>query len=170
MRSTVPMSRAAIAGVLLVGLVAMSGCSWLRKDNSLYTAQTRPLEVPPDLVMAGEGATGEAPVGSVTASQTVSTPKSDSSASAGFNMAEGRDAAFDRIDKALSAIDGVAIVNRAKTLGVFDLTYQDANFLVRVNTAAGGSTVSTLNPRATPASEASADQLLETLKAAVGGQ
>lgn len=168
MRSTVPMSRAAIAGVLLVGLVAMSGCSWMRKDNSLYTAQTRPLEVPPDLVLAGESATGEAPAGPVTASATVGAARSG--ASAGFNMTEDRDAAFDRIDKALAAIDGVTVSSRAKTLGAFDITYQDANFLVRVNTTAGGSTVSALNPRATPASDASAEQLLAALKAAVGGQ
>ncbi len=168
MRSTVPMSRAAIAGVLLVGLVAMSGCSWMRKDNSLYTAQTRPLEVPPDLVLAGDSATGAAPAGPVTASETVSSARSASSA--GFSMSEDRDTAFERIDKALAAVGGVTIENRAKTLGVFDLSYQGANFLVRVNSAAAGSTVSTLNPRATPASEASAAQLLAALKTAVGGQ
>lgn len=168
MRSTVPMSRAAIAGVLLVGLVAMSGCSWLRKDNSLYTADTRPLEVPPDLEAAGAAAAVDAPAGPVTASGTVAAASAASTT--GFTMTEGRDEAYARIDSALTGMDGVTVVSRAKLLGAFDVNYQETNFLIRVSASQGGAYVSAVDPRGMPAGGEAAGQLVTALKAAVGGQ
>lgn len=170
MRSTIPMSRAAIAGVLLVSLVAMSGCSWLRKDNSLYTADSRPLEVPPDLEVKGASAAADAPAGPVTASGTVDAARAGSNANTGFKMAEGSDGAYARIDAALSGIEGVTIVNRAKVLGAFDVNYRDANFLIRVTDSEGGSYVSAVDPRGTPANDEAAVQLVTALKSAIGGQ
>ena len=167
MRYTVPMSRAAIAGVLMVGLVAMSGCSWLRKDNTLYTAQTRPLEVPPDLAVAGADAAVDAPAGPVTASGTVAARKG---ASAGFKMTGDRDDAYTRVDGILSGLEGVTIASRAKLLGAFDVNYQNANFLIRVSESEGGAYVSAVDPRGMPANDAAAVTLLAQLKTAVGGQ
>ena len=169
MRSTVPMSRAAIAGVLLVGLVAMSGCSWLRKDNTLYTADTRPLEVPPDLEVAGAAAAVDAPAGPVTASGTVAAAASAGS-TAGFTMTEGRDEAYERVDGVLTGMDGVTVVSRAKLLGAFDVNYQETNFLIRVSASQGGAYVSAVDPRGVPAGGEAAIQLVAALKAAVGGQ
>lgn len=166
MRSTVPMSRAAIAGVLLVGLVATSGCSWFRKDNNLYTAQTRPLEVPPDLAVVA--ATADAPTGPVTASGTVAAARGGSGT--GFKMTGDRDDAYARVDGVLSGMDGVAIVSRAKLLGAFDVTYQDTNFLVRVSESEGGVYVGAVDPRGVPANSEAAVKLVAALKAAVGGQ
>ncbi len=169
MRSTVPMSRVAIAGVLLVGLVAMSGCSWLRKDNALYTSQTRPLEVPPDLPAVGATATAAtAPAGPVTASGTVASARAG--ANTGFKMTESRDDAYTRLDGVLSGLEGVTIANRAKLLGAFDVNFQETNFLIRVSASEGGAYVSAVDPRGMPADGAAAVQLVAALKAAVGGQ
>ncbi len=168
MRSTAPISRAAIAGVLMVGLVAMSGCSWLRKDNSLYTADTRPLEVPPDLAMAGVSAATDSPAGPVTASGTVASAGVGSSA--GFKMTEAKDDAYARIDGALAGIDGVTIASRAKLLGAFDVNYRDANFLIRVSASGGGAYVSAVDPRGMPATGDAEVQLVAALKAAVSGK
>ena len=167
MRSTaVPMSRAAIAGVLMVGLVAMSGCAWLRKDNSLYTATTRSLEVPPDLAAVTTKA--DAPAGPVTASGTVAAARGVSST--GFNMSGDPDDAYARVDSVLSGLSGVTILSRAKLLGAFDVTYQETNFLVRVSESEGGVYVSAVDPRGVPANSEAAVKLLAALKVAVGGQ
>lgn len=168
MRSTVPMSRAAIAGVLLIGLVAMSGCSWLRKDDKLYTTDTRPLEVPPDFEVAGAAAAIDAPAGPVTASGTVAAARAGTGT--GFTMTEGRDDAYTRVDAALTGIEGVTVASRAKLLGAFDVNYHDANFLIRVSASEGGAYVSAVDPRGMPAGGEAAVQLVAALKAAVGGQ
>ncbi|KGM51871.1 hypothetical protein N792_09580 [Lysobacter concretionis Ko07 = DSM 16239] len=175
MRSTVPLSRAAIAGALVVGLVAVSGCSWLRKDDALYTAQTRPLEVPPDLdlprttsAMASPAGT---PAGTVTASGTVAAAQAAPVAgtSTGFVVAGSRDEVFEKVDAALTAVDGLTIASRAKLLGAFDVNYLDSNFLVRVSETEAGAYVSAVDPRGMPATGEAPVQLVAALKTALGG-
>jgi uncharacterized lipoprotein len=175
MRSTVPLSRAAIAGALVVGLVAVSGCSWLRKDDALYTAQTRPLEVPPDLDLprttSAMAIPAGTPAGTVTASGTVAAAQAAPVAgtSTGFVVAGSRDEVFEKVDAALTAVDGLTIASRAKLLGAFDVNYLDSNFLVRVSETEAGAYVSAVDPRGMPATGEAPVQLVAALKTALGG-
>lgn len=195
MRSTVSMSRAAVAGALLVGLAATSGCSWFHKSNDLYTQQTRPLEVPPDLDLPRAASAMEMPAGPVTASGTVAAAPQPpvqgedgqaapvvagaaeapaapaaTGSSSGFVIAGSRDDAFAKVDTALAAIDGVTIASRAKLLGAFDVNYRDSNFLVRVSETEAGAYISTVDPRGMPATGEAPVELLAALKSALGGR
>lgn len=187
MRSNVPLPRAVVAGVLVV---AVSGCGWFGGTDELYSEapQNRPLEVPPDLDLPRTGAA--APTGSVTASGTVAaaagsatvpaagtdvsqvpavTPAPATPAAAsGFNVPGTREQVFARVDTALAAIEGVSVASRAELLGVFDVNYQQANFLVRVSEVEAGAYVSAVDPRGMPATDAAAVQLIAQLQAALG--
>jgi uncharacterized lipoprotein len=160
-----PLSRA-ITGVLLVGLVAASGCSWFRKGDALYTHDpaNRPLEVPPPLELPGAGATTAS--GMAASSQPAA---SAPAAAGGFVIAGPRDAAFERVGEALAAIPGVTVASRAQLLGAFDLGYEGSNFLVRVSEAGEGVAVSVVDPRGLPASGEAPAKLMAQLKAALGG-
>lgn len=178
MRTTISMSRAAIAGLIAVGLLGASGCSWFRKGDKLYAknAESRPLEVPPDLDMPRtEGAMGM-PAGSVTASgQAIAPPAAAGSAMTGaaagigFTTPGTRDAVFNKVGEALAAIDGVNVASRAQLLGAFDVNYGGSNFLVRVSAAEAGAYVSAVDPRGMPASGEPPAKLIAALKAAIGG-
>ncbi|MGY1425040.1 hypothetical protein [Lysobacter sp. A289] len=182
MRSTISLSQAAVAGILLVGLAAGSGCSWFSKTDELYAQQTRPLEVPPDLDLPRTGAALEMPAGSATASETVAAaaaspgsaataaPAQMGSAGAGFVVPGSRDEVFAQVDAALAEVDGVTVASRAKLLGAFDVNYRDSNFLVRVSETEAGAYVSAVDPRGMPAVDEAPVALITALKAALGGQ
>ncbi len=174
MRASVSMSRAAVAGLIVVGLLGASGCSWFRKGDALYakSPESRPLEVPPDLDLPRtEGAMGM-PAGSVTASgQATAPPVAGSSTStSGFNVAGSREDVFNKVGEALAAIDGVEIASRAQLLGAFDVNYGGSNFLVRVSAIEAGTYVSAVDPRGLPATGAAPAKLIATLKTALAGR
>lgn len=185
MRTNVPLSRAVVAGLLVV---AVSGCGWFRNTNELYAGapENRPLEVPPDLDMPRTGT--DAPTGSASASETIAAasattaantpadgvsaapvpPVAPAAAATGFTIPGTRDEAFAKVDTALAAIEGVSVASRAALLGVFDVNYRDVNFLVRVSEAEGGAYVSAVDPRGMPATSEAATQLITQLQAALG--
>ena len=175
MRASVSMSRAAIAGLIVVGLLGTSGCGWFRKGDALYakSPESRPLEVPPDLDLPRtQGAVG-APAGSVTASaQAAAGPvaASTTASAIGFNAAGSRDEVFNKVGDALAGIDGVEIASRAQLLGAFDVNYGGSNFLVRVSTIEAGTYVSAVDPRGLPATGEAPAKLIATLKTALGGR
>jgi hypothetical protein len=165
MSMSMPLSRA-VAGVLLVGLVATGGCSWFRKDDALYSQDpaNRPLEVPPPLELPRADATSASAVAS-SAQPAATAP----AASGGFTIAGPRDAAFDRVGEALAVIPGVTIASRAQLLGAFDIGFEGSNFLVRVSAVETGAAVSAVDPRGLPASGEAPVKLMAQLKAALGG-
>lgn len=160
--------------------------------------ENRPLEVPPDLDLPRTGAAVDAPTGSVTASGTVAAasatpagvpdaPEATAAAvpapapapsmaptapvagvSTGFTIQGSRADTFARVDAALAAIEGVSVASRAELLGVFDVNYQQANFLVRVSEVESGAYVSAVDPRGMPATGEAAVQLIAQLQAALG--
>jgi hypothetical protein len=167
MSMSMPLSRV-LAGVLLVGLVATSGCRWFSRADALYAHDpaNRPLEVPPPLELPGAAATSAS--GAAAASQPATTVTSG--ASGGFTIAGPRDAAFERVGEALAAIPGVTIASRAQLLGAFDLTYEGSNFLVRVGESEAGASVSAVDPRGLQASGEAPAKLMAQLEAALGGR
>lgn len=190
MRSNVCLTRVVVTGALVM---AVSGCGWFGGTNELYSEapQNRPLEVPPDLDLPRTGAPAAAPTGSVTASDTVAAAAGSTAApevrveapqtagaasappatvagnSAGFNVPGSREQVFEQVDAALATIEGVSVASRAELLGVFDVNYQQANFLVRVSEVEAGAYVSAVDPRGMPATDDAAVQLIAQLQAAL---
>lgn len=177
-------SRIAIASLVLVGVVAASGCGWLRKENKLYaqSPDSRPLEVPPDLDLPRTGGAMAIPSANAAAAASAAVPAAEvapvapaapvapvAGTGVGFNAAGTRDEVFAKVDSALAAIDGVEVASRAALLGVFDVNFQGSNFLVRVSAADAGANVAAVDPRGMPASGDAPTQLIAALKAAIGG-
>ncbi len=166
------MFRASTAAPLVAVLLAtgLSGCHWFKKKNELYTqsAESRPLEVPPDLDRpAADRAMALPTVGnSVTASATAAA-RPGAAAPVGFNAAGERDAVFAKVGDVLAATSGVKIASKAEILGTYDVDYMDAKFLVRVTKAGDGTYVSAVDPRGLPPSGEAAGKLIGLLKAAI---
>ena len=166
MRSTFPIPRPLAIAVLAIAVLGVSGCKWFKKGNPDYalSAETRPLEVPPDLNLPNTaGAMKLPPV----AGQVSAQPGAVTSAT-GFNVAGARDEVFAKLGAALDGTDGVTVANRSQLLGTYDVSYEGTNFLVRVVAVEAGTYVSAIDPRGLPAA-GSAPKLITALKAKLGG-
>lgn len=172
-----PLSVIARTVAALVLVAAVSGCHWFKKDTGFQqSAETRPLEVPPDLDLPNtEGAMqlpGEAPHSVTRSSMTPARTSAAASATAsasGFTMAGERDAVFEKVGEALAAIPGVTIASKAQLLGAYDVSYEGGNFLVRVSKVEAGVYVSAVDPRGLPATADAPVKLVAALKTALGG-
>ncbi len=165
MRSMSPYLRPVALAALAIAVLGVSGCKWFRKGNADYamTAETRPLEVPPDLTLPNTSAAMKLPQTTAQANA----PQGAVTSSTGFNVAGLRDEVFAKVGVALEGIDGLAIASRAQLLGSYDVTYEGASFLVRVVAVESGSYVSAVDPRGLPAA-GSAPKLIAALKAKLG--
>jgi len=154
---------------LAIAVLGVSGCKWFRKGSPEYaqSAESRPLEVPPDLNLPNTAGAMRLPA---TGAQAASpTAPSAAASSTGFNVAIGRDDAFARVGAALDTIEGVRIASRAQLLGTYDVSYEGSNFLVRVVAVEAGSYVSAVDPRGLPASGDAATRLMAALQSKLGG-
>lgn len=161
----------AMPTVALVLVAATSGCHWFKKDTGYQqSGEMRPLEVPPDLDLPDTAGAmqlpGDAPR-SVTRSS-IAAPAPTATAS-GFTVAGERDEVFERVGEALAATAGVTIASKAQLLGAYDVSYEGANFLVRVSKTEAGTWVSAVDPRGLPATGEAPAKLVAALKAALGG-
>ncbi|MGY4515997.1 hypothetical protein [Lysobacter sp. HA18] len=151
---------------LAVAIVATaSGCSWFHHgSDKLYagSAESRPLEVPPDL-----DATATTPATSASATASGTQQAAASSSALGFTVQGTRDDVFTRVGTALGGVAGLTIANRAPLIGAYDVNYSGSNFLVRVAAAEGGVYVSAVDPRGLPATGDAARRLVGALKAAL---
>jgi hypothetical protein len=166
MRSTSSFLRPLALATLAIAVLGVSGCKWFRKGNPDYalSAETRPLEVPPDLNLPNTAGAMKVPaVGAApTASQTAA------ASATGFNVAGTREEVFAKVGDALGGIEGLTIASKAQLLGSYDVAYEGSNFLVRVVGVEAGAYVSAVDPRGLPAA-GSAPKLIAALKAKLGG-
>lgn len=183
--------RTAVLAALVLSVFAASGCRWFKRGNPYnQSAETRPLEVPPDLDRPNTDAALGAPA-SVTRSSMAGTPGQPQGAAAptaapsaqapaaaaaaapaaagGFTVAGTRDEVFNKLGEALAAVPGVTVASKAQLLGAYDVSYEGSNFLVRVNEVDGGVYVSAVDPRGVAASGEAATKLIAALKTALGG-
>lgn len=166
MRSTSSFLRPLALATLAIAVLGVSGCKWFRKGNPDYalSAETRPLEVPPDLNLPNTAgamklpAVGTAPSASQTAVASAT----------GFNVPGTREEVFAKVGDALGGIEGLTIASKAQLLGSYDVAYEGSNFLVRVVGVEAGAYVSAVDPRGLPAA-GSAPKLIAALKAKLGG-
>ena len=169
MRVSTSLLRPIALALLALAVLGVSGCKWFRKGNPDYamSAETRPLEVPPDLNLPNT-------VGAMKLPETgprAAAPSAPGAAasSTGFNVAAGRDEAFASLGTALATVDGLTIASRAQLLGTYDVSYDGSNFLVRVVAVEAGTYVSAVDPRGLPASTPAAIKLMAELKTKMGG-
>ena len=168
--------RPLVVTAVVVTAMATSGCHWFGKRGNPYqqSAETRPLEVPPDLdkpntegaMQAPDNGTQSVTRSSVGAAQ--GAPSAQATAT-GFTVAGDRDDVFTRVGTALAATEGVTVASKAQLLGTYDVSYQGTSFLVRVTKVDAGVYVSAVDPRGTPATGDAATKLIAALKTAVGG-
>lgn len=187
--------RTAVLAVLVVSVFAASGCRWFRKGNPYsQSAETRPLEVPPDLdrpntdaalgaqasvtrsSMSGTPVQGSAVAApAATTSQAAAgtpgaaAPAAPAAAGSGFTVPGTRDEAFEKVGTALAGVPGVTIASKAQLLGAYDVSYEGSNFLVRVTEVEAGAYISAVDPRGVAASGEAPAKLMAALKAALGG-
>jgi uncharacterized lipoprotein len=167
-----PIARRLAAPLAALALVAfVSGCSIFGRKDDLYTqsAESRPLEVPPDLDRPAADRAMALPAsgGSVSASSATTTTGASSAAPIGFSAAGDRDAVFAKVGEVLGATAGVTVVNRAQILGTYDVDYMGAKFLVRVTKVGDGAYVSAVDPRGLPPTGEAPVKLVGTLKGAI---
>lgn len=165
MRSHSSFLRPLALAALAIAVLGVTGCKWFRKGNPDYamSAETRPLEVPPDLNLPDTaGGMKLPPTGAPT------TPQGVATSATGFNVAGPRDEVFAKVGEALAGVDGLTIASRAQLLGSYDVAYEGSNFLVRVVAVEAGAYVSAVDPRGLPAA-GSAPKLIAALKAKLGG-
>jgi uncharacterized lipoprotein len=169
--------RPLVVAAVVIAAMATSGCHWFGKRGNPYSqsAQTRPLEVPPDLDKPNtEGAMGT-PDATQSVTRSSMTTAAGASAQApqasptGFTVAGDRDDVFNKVGTALAATEGVTVASKAQLLGTYDVSYQASNFLVRVTKVDSGVYVSAVDPRGMPATGDAATKLIAALKAAIGG-
>ena len=171
MRPSPRLNRAAVA-LAVLAVAGASGCGMFGKKSQLYTesAESRPLEVPPDLDRPSADRAMTLPVagGSVSASGMAGGGTAGSSAApVGFSASGDRDAVFARVGEVLAATDGVTIASKAQILGTYDVDYLGAKFLVRVTKAGDGAYVSAVDPRGLPPTGEAPVKLIGALKAAL---
>ncbi|MDO5505829.1 MAG: hypothetical protein Q4F49_06005 [Pseudoxanthomonas suwonensis] len=165
MRSTTSIRTATVAA-LAFALVATTGCSWFRNKNNAFAqpAETRPLEVPPDLDRPGSA------VAAAPASVSRSEVGAPATAGLGFAVPGARDATYQRVGQALDATAGVTIASRAELLGTFDVSYEGSSFLVRVvQQNENSSYVSAVDARGVAPEGPAAAKLMQQLQAQLGG-
>ena len=173
LKPSFPVSRS-IALVLIVAVVATSGCRWFRKDKDVYaqSPESRPLEVPPDLDMPNTDGAMKMPPADGTQSVTRSSmpaPAPSTGSATGFTVPGERDAIFAKVGEALAATSGLTVASKADILGTYDVDYEGSKFLVRVTKVDAGVYVSAVDPRGLPASGAAPTKLVANLKIALGG-
>lgn len=166
MRVNLSKSRLATAAMVLVAVTATSGCGWFRKENKLYAkdAMSRPLEVPPDLDLPRTDAAVSVP-GSPAAP---AAPAAPTAAVNGFAVQGSREEVFTKVGAALAGIEGLTVASSAQALGVYDVSYEGSNFLVRVSDNAAGTFVSVVDARGLPATGEGPGKVVASLKAALG--
>jgi uncharacterized lipoprotein len=168
-----PSVKPLLAAVLAVAVLGTSSCGWFRKDAQVYrmSAESRPLEVPPDLDRpdsAGAITPTQSTPQSVLRSEVGASAAASTPAGIGFAVAGSRAEVYARVGAALEAIDGVTIASRAELLGSYDVNYRGSDFLVRVTPAQDGSYVSAVDPRGVQATGDAPVALISALRAALG--
>lgn len=161
-------TRTALLLLCAAGVLAASGCSWLRgKSNYETSAQSRPLEVPPDLDAPVANTGLEIPAVAADAG-TRSGSTAAPSPSDQLLVQDSVAGTYRRLGLALARIDGASIEQRAELLSVYTVRYQGETFLLRVQEGSGGSRVSAVSAEGVELSGGASAALLGALRQRLG--
>lgn len=166
--SATPTPRPVLAGALLVAVaVALPGCAWFRGKEAPYmdSRESRPLEVPPDLVLPSSSAALQVPAAPAGAMAPGATPPAALGAGSAFTLDDSSDSVFRRVGLSLARIEGVSSSQPVAALGSYDVNFRGQAFLVRVSADGERSRIDAISPEGRVLSGGAAGELLALLRA-----
>jgi len=121
--------------VLALAASTLGGCAWFRAEPPhLAATESRPLEVPPDLVLPSSVAALQVPpvpAGGV-AMPGDGPPTVMATAGGAFVLADSAESAFARVGLALGRVDGVDTSTPVPALNAYEVRYGGETLLVRL--------------------------------------
>jgi len=167
MRS-IPTPRPVLAGLVLVLTAStLGGCAWFRSEPPhLAATESRPLEVPPDLVLPSSvtalqvpplAAGGAAMPGDVP-------PAVVATAGGAFVLADSAESAFARVGLALGRVDGVDSSTPVPALNAYEVRYGGETLLVRLRPEDGQVRIDAIGGDGRVLDTAAARGLLDALR------
>ena len=165
MRSNL-LQRPVLGGLVLVlAASALSGCSWFRREpDYLSSTESRPLEVPPDLVLPSSTGALQVPPAAVATAAPSEAPPAVLGAGDGFTIDDSVESAFRRVGIALERIEGVSDRKAVSALNAYEVAFGGETFLVRLAPQDGQVKVDAISADGRPLASAAARQLLGTLR------
>jgi len=159
-------SRPKLGGLLLlVAATALSGCSWFRKEPAyLDSAESRPLDVPPDLVLPSSSAALQIPPAAAGAPTPGEAPPAALGVATSFDINDTAENAFRRVGLALGRIDG-ATATPVAALNSYEVGFRGESFLVRLSARGEAVRVDAISPEGAAISGGAAGELLGLLQA-----
>lgn len=166
------MSRTALTRPLLLGLiatttvVALSGCSWFRGKDEPYleSRESRPLEVPPDLILPSSSAALQIPPAAAGAPAPGEAPPAALGPATRFEISDTAENAFRRVGLALARVEG-ATATPVAALNSYEVGFRGENFLVRLTAQGEVVRVDAISPDGAAISGGAAGDLLGMLQA-----
>ena len=165
------MTRTIIMRPLQAGLVlalaasALTGCSWFRREAPyLDSTESRPLEVPPDLVLPSSGAALQIPPAAAGSAVPGEAPPAVASPATTFTITDTAENAFRRVGLALGRIDGVS-AKPVAALSSHEVSYRGQSFLVRLAAQGEVVKVDAISPAGEVVTGGVAGELLGALRA-----
>lgn len=162
-----PLKRPLVHVLLVaVGSAALSGCAWFRGKDAPYleSRESRPLEVPPDLVLPSSSAALQIPAAAAGAPTPGEAPPSAIGPASAFEITDTAESAFRRVGLALGRIDGVTATPVA-ALNSHEVGFRGESFLVRLVAQGDVVRIDAISPEGTPISGGAAGELLGLLQA-----
>jgi uncharacterized lipoprotein len=164
MKSKSSLARRLLAGLVVLSVLASTGCGWFRGRSGYESSpESRPLEVPPDLDRPSADPSMQLP------------PRADDPSAArgpvtgtSFMIADDTDSAWRRLGLALDRIEGVTIDSRAQVLAVYNVSFEGESFLVKVAADGEGSRISTVSAEGQELTTGAAGKLLALLRERLG--
>lgn len=155
-----------LRGGLVLALAAstLSGCGWFRSEPIyLESRESRPLEVPPDLVLPSSSAALQIPAAAAGAPTPGEAPPAAFGAGTAFEIADSTENAFRRVGLALGRIEGVTTTPVA-ALNSHEVGFKGESFLVRLSAQGDAVRIDAISPDGNPLSGGAAGELLGQLQ------
>ncbi len=151
--------------VLTVAAATLTGCGWFRSDPVyLDSRESRPLEVPPDLLLPSSSAALRIPPTAQSATTPGEVPPVAAGAAASFEIADNLESAFRRVGLALGRIEGVS-ASPVTALNSYEVSFQGETFLIRVAAAGDAARIDAISPEGVALRGGVAGELLALLQA-----
>ncbi len=162
-----PVLRPALAGALLLSCaVALPGCAWFRGKEAPYleARESRPLEVPPDLVLPSSSAALQVPPAPAGGGAPGAAPPALRGPGSAFTLDDSQESAFRRVGLSLARIEGVASSQPVAALNAHEVSFRGQTFLVRVSAQGEQARIDAISTEGAPLSSGPAAELLGLLR------
>lgn len=161
-----PLMRPLSSGlVLAIAAATLSGCAWFRSEPLyLESRESRPLEVPPDLVLPSSASALQIPPVSASAPTPGEAPPAAFGPATAFEITDSAESAFRRVGLALGRIDGVT-ATPVSALSSHEVAFKGESFLVRLTAQGEVVRIDAISPEGVAIRGGAAGELLGLLKA-----